>query len=161
MGAWVMRGARLQSSWLSRMWRPGAHWWLAVLAIAVAIFGLSSIPAASLFTPGPPEGLLNAVFKKAAHMAFYGALAVALQRALELRPGSWRWALLVAALYGVSDEWHQSYVPGREATLRDVVFDVLGAGLGLWLYARLVASGPNERGAHGQGQEAAVTGDER
>ena len=143
------------------MWRPGAHWWLAVLAVAVAIFGLSSIPAASLFTPGPPEGLLNAVFKKTAHVAFYGALTVALQRALNLRPGSWRWALLGAALYGVSDEWHQSFVPGREATLRDVVFDVLGAGLGLWIHARLVASGQRERGAERQGQAAAARRDER
>ncbi len=149
-----MRRARLQSSWLSRMWRPGAHWWLAVLAVAVAIFGLSSIPAESLFTPGPPEGLVNAVFKKTAHVAFYGALAGALQRALDLRPGSWRWALLAAGLYGVSDEWHQSFVPGREATLRDVAFDVLGAGLGLWLHGWLIASGPDDGGAARRGQRA-------
>lgn len=32
-----------------------------------------------------------------------------------------------SVLYGVSDEWHQSFVPGRDPSLGDVVFDALGA----------------------------------
>jgi VanZ family protein len=37
------------------------------------------------------------------------------------------WAIAVA--YGVTDEWHQSFVPNRDADLRDVVADGIGASL--------------------------------
>ena len=54
---------------------------------------------------------------------------------------SWRWAgaVLIAILYGASDEWHQTFVPGRLATLADWVADVVGAitgVLGVYLYYR-------------------------
>ncbi len=43
---------------------------------------------------------------------------------------SWRWtqilALLFTALYGLSDEWHQSFVPGRVSEAGDVLADGLG-----------------------------------
>ena len=107
------------------------------MVIAAAIFWLSSMPADSLFSPGPPEGLANVVFKKAAHLGMYGALAITLARALESRRGSWFWAFMIALVYGITDEWHQSFVPGREATFRDLCFDAAGAGLGLWLHQRL------------------------
>ena len=126
--------------WFERALRPGPHWWVAALGVAVAIFWLSSLPALEMFTPGPPEGLLNAVFKKTAHVLMYGALAVGLHRAFSLRPRTWPFALLIALLYGISDEWHQSFVPGREPAARDVAFDVLGASLALWLHQRVVES---------------------
>lgn len=34
-------------------------------------------------------------------------------------------------LYGISDEWHQSFVPGRMPDLFDIVNDVIGACLGM------------------------------
>ncbi|WP_134704263.1 VanZ family protein [Ammoniphilus sp. YIM 78166] len=34
-------------------------------------------------------------------------------------------------LYGISDEWHQSFVPGRMPDLFDIVNDVIGASLGM------------------------------
>jgi VanZ family protein len=34
-------------------------------------------------------------------------------------------------LYGISDEWHQSFVPGRMPDLLDIVNDVIGACLGM------------------------------
>jgi VanZ family protein len=43
----------------------------------------------------------------------------------------------MASLYGVFDEWHQSFVPGRYASLTDVALDVAGAVLGIWLAARM------------------------
>ncbi|HXV64739.1 MAG TPA: VanZ family protein [Vicinamibacteria bacterium] len=36
-------------------------------------------------------------------------------------------ALAVSILFGLSDEWHQSYVPGRHVSLRDVAADSIGA----------------------------------
>lgn len=44
-------------------------------------------------------------------------------------------ALVFASLYGASDEWHQSFVPGRSADVWDWVADTLGAmlAMGIWL----------------------------
>jgi VanZ family protein len=39
-------------------------------------------------------------------------------------------ALLFTLGYGLSDEWHQSFVPGRVSSTVDVVADVIGGGLG-------------------------------
>ena len=38
-------------------------------------------------------------------------------------------AIVVALAYAVSDEWHQSFVPGRTATPVDVAIDAIGIGL--------------------------------
>jgi VanZ family protein len=37
--------------------------------------------------------------------------------------------------YGLFDEWHQSFVPGRFASLGDVGLNVAGVALGIWLSA--------------------------
>ena len=42
-------------------------------------------------------------------------------------------ALFLAIAYALSDEWHQSFVPGRSATLSDVMVDASGALIGLLL----------------------------
>lgn len=43
-------------------------------------------------------------------------------------------AVLASALYGITDEWHQSFVPGRHAEARDVKNDVAGAAAGAAAY---------------------------
>ena len=84
--------------------------------------------------------------RKAAHTMEYAILALLLWRARrqprrpDLRP--WRWneagfAWMIATIYAASDEWHQSFVPNREAHASDVVIDATGAALGL-LALRLV-----------------------
>jgi VanZ family protein len=49
----------------------------------------------------------------------------------------------IAVLYGLSDEWHQSFVPGRDANVADLGFDAAGAFAG----AALVGSFWRIRGA--------------
>lgn len=34
--------------------------------------------------------------------------------------------MLIGAIYGLSDEWHQSFVPGRDCSVYDVAADALG-----------------------------------
>ena len=49
----------------------------------------------------------------------------------------WYIAALISILYGASDEWHQTFVPGRYATVADWVADVfgsIGGVLGVYLY---------------------------
>ena len=115
-----------------------AFLWGPVLAWAGLIFFLSSLPDLS---SGLEHDLL---FRKVAHMVEYDVLAALLWRALgRSRPFSIA-ALFVlsfslSVLYAASDEWHQSFVPGRQATVYDVMSDAAGAALGLlvfWFLAR-------------------------
>jgi VanZ family protein len=39
-------------------------------------------------------------------------------------------SFLVASLYGITDEIHQYYVPGRVASIGDIAADCIGAFLG-------------------------------
>lgn len=60
-----------------------------------------------------------------------------------LRPISRAAALLAVGLataYGIADEYHQSFVPGREASAADVVKDLGGATLGAFLFRRAAPS---------------------
>ena len=71
------------------------------------------------------------MIKKSAHVFEYGIFATLLYRALKESGFSKRkaafWAILTAVLYGLTDEFHQSFTPGREPHLRDVAIDSLGA----------------------------------
>jgi VanZ family protein len=91
------------------------------------IFYLSSQPAAPL-----PPGLTD----KSSHVLGYLGLAVLVVRAiaggLPARV-SWRIAITAVALtagYGMTDEFHQSFVPGRTADLYDGFADAIGAVFG-------------------------------
>jgi len=97
---------------------------LLALAWAALIFAASSQPGSSVGLPPP--------WDKLAHLITYAVLA-GLLRAGGLAPAP---ALATAALYGLSDEWHQSFVPGRDASLADWAADVSGAVLALWLFHR-------------------------
>jgi VanZ family protein len=108
--------------------------WLAVILWMGAIFVLSSIP--SIATPF--EGGYDFTFKKFAHVVVYGILTALLFGALRIHIKHKGYALLtavlLAVLYGFSDEWHQTFVPGRKGTLRDAAINAVGAvGASLWL----------------------------
>jgi len=78
--------------------------------------------------------------RKAAHVSEYAILAVLFYRAFvhtvfqSRRALSAGLVLLSCAAYAASDEFHQSFVPSRTATLRDVMIDVCGATLAVLLY---------------------------
>ncbi len=77
--------------------------------------------------------------RKAAHLTEYAILAILLCRAVEqsrhLGHGkSVAVALVIATLYAASDEFHQSFVPTRTASIRDVMIDSCGAMLGLLVF---------------------------
>ncbi len=83
-------------------------------------------------------GEANIPVRKLAHMSEFGLLyflylksLLSLNGALEPRAGRQRgWlALLLVFAYAASDEWHQSFVPGRSSQFNDVLVDMLGAVL--------------------------------
>jgi VanZ family protein len=104
-------------------------------------YWLSSIPGTPLADDPALYGIFQRVppsVQSVLHLPAYAILASA-----------WCWALaawlpsapvartigafLIASVYGVFDEWHQSFVPGRYASLIDVTLNVAGAALGIWL----------------------------
>ncbi len=92
------------------------------------IFGFSSIPSQEM----PSFGGLDFSIKKFGHAFGYGLLAVAYLRGLGYKRFWLAW--LMAVLFSATDEFHQSFVPGRNPSLWDVfLFDNLGALAGLWV----------------------------
>ncbi|MEY4487888.1 MAG: hypothetical protein RIQ79_396 [Verrucomicrobiota bacterium] len=80
---------------------------------------------------GPP-GIPH--LDKIAHFSVFGLLASLVVRA----PGFHRrWALAAVALvslFGITDEFHQSFTPGRSVEFGDWLADTLGAALAVALY---------------------------
>ncbi len=111
----------------STPWRP-LLLWLAVAAWAALIFYLSAQPSLSTNL-----GAWDYVLRKLAHMTEYGILCLLLWRALRQHIQSDRTAILLAAAialsYAVSDEYHQTFVPGRAGTALDVGFDLVGIAI--------------------------------
>ena len=78
---------------------------------------------------------------KIMHLVAYGILAAAFLYALHPFARSSNhtvisvMAVIFCVLYGLTDEFHQSFIPGRVVSLLDVVADGLGALLtvGVWL----------------------------
>lgn len=86
--------------------------------------------------------------RKLGHLTEYAILAVLLWRALRatLSAGSWRTsalsvgviALTMSAVFAVSDEFHQSFIPSRTPSENDVLIDICGAAIALglcWMFA--------------------------
>jgi VanZ family protein len=93
-----------------------------------------------------PFGFSTFALSIAAHLAMYGTLAFLILFAIsrEQRPtqATQVMAVVLACLYGLSDEYHQSFVAGRDASLFDVLVDTLGASITvtLWTYRHSILS---------------------
>jgi VanZ family protein len=117
-------------------------YWLPPLIWMGCIFFFSAQPD----LPGPPQPWLNTLFTNLGHFIAYGFLALWWYRALssvpslseagELRTRVARMTFLIALLYAASDEFHQSFVPGRDASLLDLMVDSGGAAVALLLISR-------------------------
>jgi len=102
------------------------------------IFYLSTLPRATPETEASrllesnPFSWLGELRSYAAHAVLFGVLAALVQAAL------WGWRLgfrlrwmiiaaVFASLFGISDEYHQSFVIGWSATLADGLVDAIAA----------------------------------
>lgn len=107
--------------------------WFPALIVMLVIFLFSSQPGDNL----PTFYSWDYFVKKASHMAGYGLLALSYFHFLKYEKNRYWLAWILAILYAATDEFHQSFVPGRHASAFDVfVFDGFGAMLVLWLYSR-------------------------
>jgi VanZ family protein len=81
-----------------------------------------------------PESLASAPDYLLHGLAYAGLAALSLRAVAKrtfsgLRASDVALGVGIAALYGLTDEWHQLHVPGRDGSLRDVAFDFAGASL--------------------------------
>ncbi|GGJ76465.1 VanZ family protein [Anoxybacillus voinovskiensis] len=74
---------------------------------------------------------LNFLVRKSAHLSAFGILAVLVFQALLPRRWAYIGAWVFAAVYAATDEWHQSFEPGRTAAVTDVAIDACGALIAL------------------------------
>lgn len=78
----------------------------------------------------PPEiNQLNLTVRKSTHVIVFGFLAFLLFKTFETYRFSFILSWLLTVTYAITDEWHQSFMPGRVSTYRDVLFDSAGAFL--------------------------------
>ena len=140
-------------------------WWLLAASWASTIFYLSTDAFSGEFTVwllrlilsllhatvSPRTfDVLHFLLRKCAHMAEYAIFCLLLYRCL-VGSGAiaWRgrralWAILIAGLYSLTDEFHQSFELTRTASLVDCGIDTVGAALGMaflyvldrWIQAR-------------------------
>lgn len=119
------------------------------LSWAGLLFFLSSRPAPTIGGGGAVGG----VIENFGHALLYGVFAVTLALLVprkrgeqgewvELKPPTTAAILAFVLLYAASDEWHQSFVPERDASVFDVITDVVGAAATL---ACIAALGSRER----------------
>lgn len=76
------------------------------------------------------------------HLVVFGILGFLLMGSLQSSPDGYRqrqiWLVtLVVMLYGISDEFHQHFVPGRSVDVYDVLADAVGGLLGAWTMYQL------------------------
>lgn len=70
---------------------------------------------------------------KSFHLIEYAFLAILLSFAILKK----KWVILIAYLYAISDEVHQSFVPGRTARFRDTLIDLIGISLGILIFQKI------------------------
>jgi VanZ family protein len=103
--------------------------WAPVLVCATLIYSLSAMPRPETYFPF----LAWAVNDKTAHAIVYGVLSILCYRALRGASGLWATrhafvlAILASASYGMTDEWHQYFVPFRTMDAQDLLADVAGS----------------------------------
>jgi VanZ family protein len=95
---------------------------------AAALAGLIVIASSRSAVEGP--SVSN--FDKVAHFSVYGLLATLVVRALISARAFW--AIVIVSIFGLSDELHQHFTPGRSMEFMDWVADTLGATLAVGLY---------------------------
>jgi VanZ family protein len=107
--------------------------WIAVINFCFFIFFLSSVPDLK----SGLDSSLDTILRKLAHAGEYFVLVFLLFTALRSHKINTQKAalaaLIFAFLFAASDEYHQSFVPGREMALLDFLVDAVGATLSFYI----------------------------
>ncbi|HEY2139435.1 MAG TPA: VanZ family protein [Chthoniobacterales bacterium] len=124
-----------------KYWLPALAWMLFIFIGSTDLLSAEHTsryigPFLRWFAPDLSDaaiGTVQLVVRKCGHLTEYAILAALLVRAL----GGFGAAFILAAIYAGLDEFHQSFVASRTASVWDVTIDCLGAVIGLILYRLL------------------------
>ena len=93
--------------------------------------------------------LLPSLLQNLAHIPAYALLAFLWRWSLDAYTRA-RTAVILALVltigFGIFQEFYQSLIPGRYASLSDIFSDALGAALGLWMFSRMKERGLGRAG---------------
>jgi len=105
---------------------------LITIVLASVIFILSSIPF-----PGLPAGSnwMTVVYHIVIFFLFSMFLFISFKGNKKLRVWQIFIVLLISIIYAFSDEFHQLFVIGRSASLRDVLYDTTGIFFSVFIYS--------------------------
>jgi len=117
-------------------------YWLPAIMWAAVIFSFSSNPTGRASEIHWEDFLI----KKSGHIFVYSVLTIFLYRAFfNYRFGeklSAKYTFVVNVLYAISDEFHQSFTPGREPTVRDILIDSFAIVTVLYLILKYLPKAP-------------------
>jgi VanZ family protein len=116
--------------------------WLPVVGWCLLIFYFSSIP--NLRTAQNP--FWDEIIRSTLHGIFYTILYLLFFRVLnfDVKKKDFWVPLILASLYGLSDEIHQGFVPTRSFQLRDLMVDFSGVALGVFIIWKLLPKAPSK-----------------
>jgi VanZ family protein len=83
-------------------------------------------------------------FDKILHFVVFGILGFLTTRGMNhssnqfLKQKYFAMGILISVLYSITDEVHQYFVPGRYASLLDLIADILGIIMFAWIYRRFL-----------------------
>ena len=146
-----------------KYWLPAILWMLVIFCASTDVGSLRQTsriigPLLHWLFPQMPEptvGLIVLYVRKCAHLTEYAILALlfwrALRKPVKNDPRPWSWAeagksVLLVALYASSDEFHQLFVPSRQASVWDVMIDTTGGILGMLALAAVLKWRKRRRG---------------
>ena len=111
---------------------------LPAIAYMALIFLASSGPVGDKVPEEAPDWALHGV----AYLILYLLVFWAVHEGVRPRPGRGGYLspMIITVLYGMTDEYHQSFVVSRDASVRDVLADAVGAAIAAFFIWRW--SGP-------------------
>jgi VanZ family protein len=118
------------------------RWW----AMAVPVVWVGAIFAGSCLPGSSVQKILWASWDKVYHIVEFAVLSAAMIWALvKVRTNAWApivplMGFIIAAAYAPLDELHQSFVPGRDASIMDMTADWVGClvgAIGTWGIGRI------------------------
>jgi VanZ family protein len=81
--------------------------------------------------------LLHNFQHRLSHLLAFGLMGLLGRWAFDGWPRAALLAVLVTSLFGITDEFHQSFVPGRRAAMDDWALDTVAAALAIYAFALL------------------------
>jgi VanZ family protein len=121
---------------------PSPNIWLRRWGPSLLMMALIFMASGTAGSDLPKFGIWNFFVMKGGHLIGYALLGASYAHGLARHKGMKRGALLaaivLAGLYAVTDEFHQSFTPGRTPSPVDVGIDTVGAalGVGIWAWIR-------------------------